>query len=116
LKHTEGPWSWDKLDTENCKYAYLESPVDCILEVTEETYLNNDNLNLIAAAPDLLKELEETVEAIIDFQKECQEAEYTDTSKVHDLLDNIYCDFIKAIRKAKIDATYNKILEKVGKS
>ena len=68
------------------------------LDATKER--DNATLRLNAAAPDMLKELEETVEAINDFQDTKYEPDdYQDA--VTQLLDNIYCDFKNAIRKAK---------------
>lgn len=101
MKTTKGPWSWDKLDGPNCKYAYLESAKECILEVTEETYLNNENLNLIAAAPELLKTLEDLLDNFltpfndvinVDFYKsERDQKEFTEEIK----------QALKLIKKAK---------------
>ena len=90
MKTTKGPWSWDKLDGPNCKYAYLESAKECILEVTEETYLNNENLNLIAATPDLLEALNNILALSV-----------SENLNQKELLDDIASTAYIALKKAK---------------
>jgi len=64
MKHYKPEWTWAKHNTNLCNYAYLESSEGTVLEVTEETYLDNPNLDLIAAAPELLEALELLVDAL----------------------------------------------------
>jgi len=59
MKHYKPEWTWAKHNTNLCNYAYLESSEGTVLEVTEETYLDNPNLDLIASAPELLEALDQ---------------------------------------------------------
>ena len=72
-----------------------------LLRQVEKQMTTDESLRLEACGPEMLKELEEAVIAIKDFQDNCEEAEHTDTNQVHQLLENIHCDFIKVIGKAK---------------
>jgi len=103
MKHTKGPWriSAYKSDFGGKAFQILSTETKRS-NIVAKTHLSNEaDAVMIANAPEMLKELEETVIAIKDFQDNCEEAEHTDTNQVHQLLENIHCDFIKVIAKAK---------------
>ena len=70
MKTTKGPWNWEKQNTKTCQLAYLtDKSGQCILEVTPETYQDNDaDLALIATAPDLLSALQGLMSVVAQFR------------------------------------------------
>ena len=94
-KHTKGPWIAEHFTVRAGDTILSDS--DCEQEQCDEC---EANAQLIAAAPDLLRELEESVEAI----QEYFDTDWNGESGIDDaetIMENILLDFKKAIKKAK---------------
>ena len=95
MKHTKGPWGSTRIND----YYLIGGDGHAICRVESKDENNKADAQLISAAPDLLKELEENVEAIREFFKD--EDRSIDCQEYSDLLDNILCDNLSIINKAK---------------